>query len=203
MKAIKLWGWWALAALACASAHAAELTLEGSYLRLTGPLTGEHAQAFADELASGRIRTVVFEDSTGGVPEVAERYAQAIRAADINTEARGLCHAACAYAFLAGKARRFGRGAQFNSLLIPMRSRAPTAALEQTLVEFRTPPDATAAAAPQEPWPPEQGLLFTSTATLFGRVYKSYWCDGTQKGDPSRCEQLEDADPRKLGVLTP
>ena len=45
--------------------------------------------------------------------------------------------------------------------------------------------------------------LFTSTPTLFGRVYNSFYCDGTQGRDTSRCEVLSDADPYKLGVLTP
>ena len=46
-------------------------------------------------------------------------------------------------------------------------------------------------------------MLFTSTPTLFGRVYNSFYCDGTQGRDMSRCEILPDADPYKLGVLTP
>ena len=52
-------------------------------------------------------------------------------------------------------------------------------------------------------WQPNQGVLFTSTPTLFGRVNNSFYCDGTQGRDISRCELLPDADPYKLGVLTP
>ena len=59
------------------------------------------------------------------------------------------------------------------------------------------------ASAPKERWQPNQGVLFTSTPTLFGRVYNSFYCDGTQGRDMSRCELLSDADPYKLGVLTP
>ena len=40
----------------------------------------------------------------------AGEYARAIQASGVNTEAHGQCHAACAYAFLAGKEHRFGRG---------------------------------------------------------------------------------------------
>lgn len=52
-------------------------------------------------------------------------------------------------------------------------------------------------------WQPDQGVMFNSTPTLFGRVYKTYYCDGTQGRDFSKCDALDDADPYKLGVLTP
>ncbi|MBO9515560.1 MAG: hypothetical protein J7549_15700 [Variovorax sp.] len=206
------------------AAHSADLELEGQRLLVSGMLDGTAIKAFEDHLASGRIRTVVFENSLGGTPEVASEYARAIRASSVNTEVKGQCQAACAYAFLAGKEHRFGRGFQVNGLLIPVGARPRPADLAgrwngddgmRTLSEFIAPAslpatDATApaavatpAAVPKERWQAEQGVLFTSTPTLFGRVYNSYYCDGTQGRDMSRCELLPDADPHKLGVLTP
>jgi hypothetical protein len=214
-------------------ANAAELELEGSRLVVSGMLDGSAIRAFEEHLAKGKIRTVVFENSLGGSPEVARDFAQAIRATGVNTEAKGQCHAACAYAFLAGKEHRFGRGFQVNGLLIPVSRRPRPADLVsrwsgedglRTLADFTAPaggsavaaeppapapvaPDATPgampASAPKERWQPNQGVLFTSTPTLFGRVYNSFYCDGTQGRDMSRCELLSDADPYKLGVLTP
>ncbi|MDM0002693.1 hypothetical protein QTI24_29115 [Variovorax sp. J22P240] len=212
-------------------ANAAELELEGSRLVVSGMLDGSAIRAFEDHLASGKIRTVVFENSLGGSPEVARDFAQAIRATNVNTEAKGQCHAACAYAFLAGKEHRFGRGFQVNGLLIPVSQRPRPADLVsrwsgedglRTLADFTAPAGASAvsaespasgaadatpaampASAPKERWQPNQGVLFTSTPTLFGRVYNSFYCDGTQGRDMSRCELLSDADPYKLGVLTP
>jgi hypothetical protein len=207
------------------SAHAAELELEGSRLVVNGMLDGSAIKVFEDHLASGKVRTVVFENSLGGTPEVARDYAEAIRATGVNTEAKGQCHAACAYAFLAGKEHRFGRGFQVNGLLLPVSQRPRPSDLVsrwngedgyRTLAEFTAPaggpPESVTAsttqvasspAAPKERWQPDQGVLFTSTPTLFGRVYNSFYCDGTQGRDMSRCELLPDADPYKLGVLTP
>lgn len=220
-----LWG--ISLALLWPPAHSAELDLQGSRLVVSGMLDGTVIKTFEEHLATGRIRTVVFENSLGGTPEVASEYARAIRASGVNTEAKGQCHAACAYAFLAGKAHRFARGFQVNGLLIPVAGRPRPADLVsrwngddgvRTLADFIAPPaevaptdvaaaaDAPAAvqaAPPKERWQPDQGVLFVSTPTLFGRVYNSFYCDGTQGRDMSRCELLSDADPYKLGVLTP
>ena len=80
----------------------------------------------------------------------------------------------------------------------------------KTLAEF-TPTSASAKAmetsaapaAARDNWQPDHGVLFTASPTLFGRVYNTYYCDGTQGRDFSKCERLADADPFKLGVLTP
>jgi len=207
-----------LLACAAAGAQGAELELEGSHLLVTGMLDGSAMKTFEAHLASGQVRTVVFENSAGGTAEAAGDFARAIRAAGVNTEAKGQCNAACAYAFLAGKEHRFGRGPQVNALLIPVAGKPGPGDLanrwrgdeaHKTLAEFIPAPSAPQAAAavpasaPKERWQPDQGVLFTSTPTLFGRVYNSFYCDGTQGRDTSRCETLSDADPYKLGVLTP
>jgi hypothetical protein len=228
--------------LACAAwvTQAAVLELEGNRLLVNGMLDGGAMKAFAEYLASGQIRTVVFENSFGGTAEAAVEYARAIRASGVNTEAVGQCHAACAYAFLAGREHRFGRGLQVNGLLIPVSGRPRPGDLgsrwrgeevDKTLAEFTTAPgepdadaatattsvttavtttttatgaaSATPVSAPKERWQPDHGVLFTSTPTLFGHIYNTFYCDGTQGRDFSRCEVLPDADPYKLGVLTP
>ncbi|MDB5827501.1 MAG: hypothetical protein JWQ73_1721 [Variovorax sp.] len=228
-------------ASAALSASAAELELEGPRLRVSGMLDGSATKAFIEQLDTGKVRVVIFEDSFGGTAEAAEIYAKAIRASGVNTEARGQCYAACAYAFLAGKEHRFGRGLQVNGLLIPVAMRPTPGDLQsrwrgdeaqKTLAEFTTAtasmtaaaasslpvsssdassaalsvPTAVASAsppAPKENWQPDHGVLFSSTPTLFGRVYNTYYCDGSQGRDVSKCEALSDADPFKLGVLTP
>ena len=194
-------------------AQAAEIELEGSRLLVSGMLDGSAIQRFTEALGSGKVRTVVFENSLGGTAEAAGEYARAIRAGGVDTEVKGQCHAACAYAFLAGKGHRFGRGFQIHGLLIPVPARPRPEELasrwrgeqaQKTLAEFTATPAAPeAGGASRERWRPGQGVLFTSTPTLFGRVYNSYYCDGTQGHDTSRCELLSDADPYKLGVLTP
>ncbi|MET0541069.1 MAG: hypothetical protein ABWZ88_04880 [Variovorax sp.] len=205
-------------------APAAEIEPEGNKLVVIGMLDGTALPAFVERINSGTVRTVVFEDSLGGNAEVAEAYARVIRDKGLSTEARGQCQAACAYAFLAGKEHRFARSSGVNALLIPL-VRRPAAA-EMQAGRWRgeeAPPASSAAAAvsvsidstepqaaarsatlssPTPTWQPGQGVLFTSTPTLFGRVYNTYWCDGTQGTDVSRCERLSDADPHKLGVLT-
>ncbi|WP_447772077.1 hypothetical protein [Variovorax boronicumulans] len=207
------------------SAGAAELELQGRRLVVSGTLDGSKVKAFTEHLSSGTVRTVVFEDSFGGTAEAAGAYADAIRESGVQTEVRGHCMAACAYAFLAGKAHRFGHGLQVNGILVPVATR-PTAAelavrwrgeeARKTLADF-TPPSSTAAAATttdaarpieatappaKDNWQPDHGVLFTASPTLFGRVYNTYYCDGTQGRDFSKCERLSDADPYKLGVLT-
>ncbi len=90
---------------------------------------------------------MVFENALGGSAEVAGDYARAIQAAGVNTEVKGQCQAACAYAFLAGKAHRFGYGFQVHALLIPVVGRpqprrtvtAGAATRPSTLAEFTTP----------------------------------------------------------------
>jgi hypothetical protein len=206
-----LWG--------AAPAGAAELSLQGSRLVVSGMLDGSAVKEFTEQLGSGAVHTVVFEDSSGGTAEAAGAYADAIRASGVQTEVRGQCMAACAYAFLAGKTHRFGYGGQVNGILLPVAVR-PTAAelavrwrgdeAHKTLADF-TPAASAATAAPLETsappardnWQPEHGVLFTASPTLFGRVYNTYYCDGTQGRDFSKCERLPDADPYKLGVLTP
>jgi hypothetical protein len=206
---------WAVA-LACAAwvSHAAELELEGSRLLVSGELDGTAVKAFSEHLADGKVRTVVFDNSFGGTAAAAGEYARAIRASGVNTEVKGRCHAACAYAFLAGKEHRFGRGLQVNGLLIPVAAKPGPEELVnrwrgeeayRALADFtpaRNDPAVDASPA-LERWQPDQGVLFMSTPTLFGRVYSSFYCDGTQGRDTSRCELLSNADPYKLGVLTP
>lgn len=200
--------WWTLTLAGAAIAvQPAELALQGNRLLVSGMLDGSAVQHFQDHLRRGNVQTVVFENSLGGTAEAAGLYAQAIRDTGVGTELSGQCYAACAYAFLAGKVRRFGEGEQVNALLIPVSTRLKPGELasrwrgeeaHKTLAEFTAPQEA----APGERWRPEHGVLFTATPTLFGRVYNTYYCDGTQGRDLTRCELLSDADPRKLGVIT-
>ncbi|MEP6720606.1 MAG: hypothetical protein ABJA77_04125 [Variovorax sp.] len=204
-----------------ATAHAAELELQGNKLMVVGMLDGSALVAFVEHVNSGRVRTVVFENSLGGTAEVAEAYARVIHDKGLLTEARGQCQAACAYAFLAGKEHRFGRGPQLNALVIPLAKRPTPAELQAGRWRGDEPqrasvevvsvsataatavnPESATPAPSREPWPPGQGVVFTSTPTLFGRVYNTYWCDGSQGTDFSRCDRLSNADPYQLGVLT-
>ena len=207
--------WPALLLLATALAvQPAELTLDGNRLLVSGMLDGSAVQTFLEQVRRGNVQTVVFEDSLGGTAEAAGLYARVIRETGVNTEVTGQCHAACAYAFLAGKVHRFGEGEQVNALLIPVGTRPKPAELasrwrgeevHKTLAEFSTVTQDEAGpadAAPKEKWRPEHGVLFMATPTLFGRIYNTYYCDGTQGRDLTRCELLTDADPRKLGVIT-
>jgi len=222
-------------------ASAAELEVQGSRLVVSGMLDGSAIKEFIEQLGSGAVRTVVFEDSFGGTAEAAGAFADAIRASGVQTEVRGQCMAACAYAFLAGKTHRFGYGLQVNGIMLPVASR-PTAAelavrwrgdeAHKTLADFTPAPvsttsatgsgpassatvvavaattpaapvEASAPAPTRDNWQPEHGVLFTASPSLFGRIYNTYYCDGTQGRDFSKCERLPDADPYKLGVLTP
>ena len=99
-------------AFAVPSAPAAELELQGSRLVVSGMLDGTMIKEFTEQLGSGTVHTVVFEDSFGGTAEAAGAFADAIRASGVQTEVRGQCMAACAYAFLAGRTHRFGYGLQ-------------------------------------------------------------------------------------------
>ena len=215
-----LWVWMLVLSAGALPASAAELELQGPRLVVTGLLDGSQARAFVEHLESGKVRTVVLVDSYGGTAEAAETYARAIRTAGVNTETLGQCYAACAWAFLAGKEHRFGRGLHVNGLLIPVAARPRPGETQKMMAEFSaaagtSPAPAEAPANVVEPvsltptprekevWQPDQGVLFQSTPTLFGRVYKTFYCDGSQGRDVSRCELLSDADPYKLGVLTP
>ena len=211
--------------LLCATvgALASQLAREGSRLVVSGELDGSSLPSFAEQLRGINVRTVVFENVSGGSAQTAADYIRLIRAAGVNTEARGQCYAACAYAFLAGKEHRFGRGGQVNALLIPVAARPKPDELthrwrgeqaHKTLAEFltsgpgasETTANEAATAAPatrKGVWQPDHGVLFTSTPTLFGRIYNTFYCDGTQGRDTSKCELLPDADPFKIGVLTP
>ena len=212
----KIWRALLISTTCVVAAQAADLTLEGNRLVVTGMLDGTAAQVFLEQMRRGNVQTVIFEDSLGGTADVAVLYAQAIRETGVNTEVVGQCHAACAYAYLAGKVHRFGEGEQVNALLIPVGTRPKPAELasrwrgdeaHRTLAEFTEPAqdgeivNATDGPA-KEKWQPEHGVLFTATPTLFGRIYNTYYCDGSQGRDFTRCELLSDADPRKLGVIS-
>ena len=211
----------AVAVPAVTAVSAAELSIEGSRLRVTGVLDGSSVAAFTEQLASGKVRQVVFEDATGGTAEAAQAYAAAIRNSGVRTEVRGQCHAACAFAFLAAKEHRFGSGGQINGLLIPVTERpkpeelamrwrgndadkalavASDSPMANVMEVSATLPAATSSS--RDNWQPEHGVLFVSNPTLFGRVYNAFYCDGTQGRDFSRCERLSNADPYALGVLT-
>ncbi|WP_260590695.1 hypothetical protein [Variovorax sp. DXTD-1] len=219
MKLPSFFGWALFCA--CLACSAAELELQGSRLVVSGMLDGTAIKTFTEHLGKGTVRTVVFEDSFGGTAEAAGAFADAIRASGVETEIRGQCMAACAYAFLAGKTHRFGDGFQVNGVLLPVAAR-PTASelavrwrtgeTRKTPTEF-SPAAVTASTGPattevsagpaKDNWQPDHGVLFTASPTLFGRIYNTFYCDGTQGRDFSKCERLSDADPFKLGVLTP
>jgi hypothetical protein len=211
----RLCGILCLLVVASTSVPAAELRLDGSRLLVMGMLDGSASAAFVEQLASTKVRTVVFEDAFGGNVDVARSYAEAIRSSGVQTEVRGQCHAACAYAFLAGQSHRFARGGQINGLLIPVATRPKQEELasrwrgegaQRTLAEFTSTPGTASTQVtpvPADNWRPEHGVLFTSSPTLFGRVYNAFYCDGTQGRDFTKCELLSDADPYLLGVLTP
>jgi hypothetical protein len=199
--------------------------LKGSRLVVSGMLYGTAIKTFTEFLVKGTVRTVVFEDSFGGTAEAAGAFADAIRSSGVETEVRGQCMAACAYAFLAGKTHRFGGGFQVNGVLLPVAARPSASELamrwrggevHKTLAEFSpssttsavTSPDAASTAEltagpVKDNWQPDHGVLFTASPTLFGRIYNAFYCDGTQGRDFTKCERLSDADPFKLGVLTP
>jgi hypothetical protein len=231
VKSSSLLGWVlpfaCIAAVVGTPAAAADIELQGRELVVSGMLDGSAIKSFTDHLASGTVRTVVFEDLSGGTADAAGAFADAIRASGVDTEIRGQCMAACAYAFLAGKTHRFGYGFQVNGILLPVAAR-PTAAelavrwrgeeAHKTLADFTPATATTAGTATAKPveasvpptkdtrgdnWQPDHGVLFTASPTLFGRIYNAYYCDGTQGRDFSKCERLSDADPYKLGVLSP
>ena len=85
--------------------------------------TAARSRPSTEHLASGKVRTVVFENSLRRHGRGRRRLRPRDPASGVNTEAKGQCHAACAYAFLAGKEHRFGRGFQVNGLLIPVAAR--------------------------------------------------------------------------------
>ncbi len=183
-------------ALACSMAGAAEFQREGSRLIAVGTLDIDGARQLAEHLVDKGVRTLVFENSFGGTPEGGEAWAEVVRGTAVHTEINGQCQGACAIAFLAGRDHRFARGVQVNGLLIPLGERPGAEALKVLVADFTTP-------APRDGWQPAQGLLFTSTPTLFGRVYNTFWCNGNQGTDTSKCERVSDADPFRLGVLAP
>jgi len=188
-------------------------------------LDGTAIKTFTEYLDKGTVRTVVFEDSFGGTAEAAGAFADAIRSSNVETEVRGQCMAACAYAFLAGRTHRFGDGFQVNGVLLPVAARPSASELamrwrggevHKTLAEFSPSSTAPAVTSPgaagtaelgtgpvKDNWQPDHGVLFTASPTLFGRIYNAFYCDGTQGRDFTKCERLSDADPFKLGVLTP
>lgn len=182
-------------------------------------LDGSAIKTFTEHLGKGTVRTVVFEDSFGGTADAAGAYADAIRSSGVDTEVRGHCMAACAYAFLAGRTHRFDFGLQVNGVLLPVATRPSATELasrwrgdeaHKTLADFTPIAAAVPAKEPEagtglakDSWRPDHGVLFTASPTLFGLVYNAFYCDGSQGRDFSKCERLPDADPFKLGVLTP
>ena len=181
---------------ACFMAAGAQFEREGPRLIVVGALDADGAKRLAEQLTDRAVRIVVFENSFGGTSDLGEAWAGVVRSAGVNTEITGQCHGACAIAFLAGKEHRFAAGQQVNGLLIPLGSRPRGDAQKMLLAEFAT-------GAQREGWQPAQGMLFTSTPTLFGRVHNTFWCDGNQGRDISKCAVVSDADPFKLGVLSP
>ncbi len=88
--------------------------IEGTTLRLTGPISFAMLEAMASALAqSPKLRTVELE-SPGGRVFAAHAIARQVRERGMDTLVRGTCASACTLVFAAGEARRIGPEARLG-----------------------------------------------------------------------------------------
>ncbi|MDM0029167.1 hypothetical protein [Variovorax saccharolyticus] len=189
------------------SVTAAQISIDGDVAVVTGMLSAQDAQS----LEAPNVKKIIFLHSLGGTMEAVHAYVEVIKRRQLDTEVKGKCFSACALSFLAGKQRLVDKSTQNaisfhvarvldHGVLRPSKNNEAVLKMIDELSggKMREPARSKIAAS----WGAGQGVVFVIGPGLFGQRSNTFYCDGSQGTDGSKCALLFDADPYDLGVLT-
>ncbi len=190
-----------------ANADAASVTINGAEVVVSGSLQSSDLV----KIPEGGITTLVFEESPGGSVAAAFKYVEIIQRRKLHTKVRGKCFSACAVAFLAGTTRTIDRAAKSLILFHLSSKNVDETRIRGTqdgaildLLENLTGGRLSGEAMEliKKSWKDNQGLVFYFGHGLFGDVDLTFYCDGTQDTDLSRCTILREMNAKDLGVIS-
>lgn len=158
------------------------------------------------------IEKIVFFNSLGGTLEAALGYMELIKNGKIQTVVKGKCYSACALAFLSGKTRSVDVNEPVNVIMVHMartvfhgntkeyRDNKEVLALIDSLTDGKMRNPAREKIA--QSWTEASGVAFIVGKGFFGERRRTVYCDGKQGFDTSKCDEIPNADPYDLGILT-
>lgn len=198
----------AIAASAGSTAPAAEVRVNGITAHVSGFLSAEDIEV----LEKSEIREILFEGSPGGNLKAAKAYVNFIRERGLNTRFKRECYSACAISFLAGKSRSVD-----NSVLSSISfhvgrkkvgdkwEKGDAAVAVMTMIDELTGGKMKdpARGKIESSWQETSGVLFLMGPGVFwGKISFTFYCNGSEGGDLTKCALLPDSDPYDMGVLT-
>lgn len=197
------------------SALATEFRVDGDRLVVSGFLDYSERKLFEKYLVDGpQINQIVFTKCNGGHLGAAYYYAEVIKKRALSTSVVGQAQSACAIAFLAGFPR-FPANGQRNTLLSLHVGRSQDENIinnieveknNRNLIEFinnltegKIPPRIMGLIKTSNL--ENSGVYFVSSTKGFFNIYDTYYCDGSQGVDTSKCVKLTDANPVEMAIF--
>lgn len=188
-------------------AFSAQVSIDGASGRVTGLLSAKDV----DLLENPAIKTVIFENSLGGTMEAVNAYVELIKRRNLRTEVKGKCFSACALSFLAGITRTTDKTVT-SSILFHVarvmdngklrpgnRNNVIMSMIDELSGGKMKDP---ARSKIESSWQEAQGVVFVIGHGFFGERTNTFYCDGSQGTDGSKCALMIHADPYEMGVLT-
>lgn len=199
--------------LALTNGVAATITTVNDAVIINGTLSEIDYEKLHSILSTNpKIDIVIFQNCMGGSVSAGYKIAQLIRAKQLQTVAKNQCQSSCAYAFLAGKKRRFdttpgvhlillhaSRNADPNNDVAPIVNPALMRYLSYLTDNKLTPPVKNLI---ERSTFENQGVVFMQANYMFFSIRRTVYCDGSEHGDVGRCQTLENVDSLAQGVVT-
>lgn len=159
-----------------------------------------------------KITTIIFDNCMGGIVSIGFKISQLILKKQLDTIASHECHSSCAYAFLAGKTRRFDSSRGVHAILLHLGRNADpkndvSPYVNPALMRYITSLTDNKLTSSikyliEKSTLPSQGVVFISNNGLFFNNEKTVYCDGSQHDDIRKCKLLVDATATSLGITT-
>ncbi len=192
-------------------AEAGVIVKDGA-IYLTGNLHQGQISDFQKALEDNpQTREIVIQKCVGGTLLAARLFSELIEEKQLSTVAEAQVSSACAFAFMAGKRRRFSEkpGANFVGFhgARSKDSKQPEPSSTSSLMEFllkRTDGklDIRLQKLISDSWKPAEGVVFLSRNYYFFKISETRYCDGSGGSNLSLCDKLPDFDHYKNGILT-
>ncbi len=190
----------------------AEVIVKDNAIYLTGELHQNQLDEFKKTLEEvPQTKEIIIQKCVGGTVLAARLFSELIVEKQLSTVAEAQVSSACAFAFMAGKRRRFSEkpGANFVGFhgARSKDSKQPEPSSTSSLMEFllkRTDGklDIRLQKLISDSWKPAEGVVFLSRNYYFFKISETRYCDGSGGSNLSLCDKLPDFDHYKNGILT-
>jgi hypothetical protein len=192
-----------------AFAHAGEIAMAGKTATVKGIIRASDAA----ELDKSDLETIIFEESLGGTMDAVSAYVELIKRRKLNTVVKGRCFSACAVSFLAGSTRKVFPAVEnmimfhvarvvdkSTGALRPSNQNEKLLALIDELTERRMRDPVRSKIASS--WSEASGVVFAVGPGWWGQRMNTFYCDGSQGRDITKCSPIFNANPYDFGILT-